>query len=283
MKTDKKISQKLLPFESFGDKDKPVLYFAHANAYPPAAYRSIIKPLTRKHHIVSYLQRPLWPNPPKPASLSNWQELADDVIRFCDQKGFKNMLVVGHSLGAVTSFMVARKRPDLIRALVMIEPVTFPWVFCALTHIMPVILKKRINIIKKALNRPDCWQSKQQAFDFHRKARAFKKVSDKELWNFIDAGVKKQDSHFILSYPKHWEAQCYATITYFRNQLLKSELPILALRGQYTDTVPVNFWKKWQNNPRHKLIQIQGASHLLPLEMPDQINPLIEQFVSKYQ
>ncbi|MCF6301535.1 MAG: alpha/beta hydrolase [Proteobacteria bacterium] len=271
-----------LAFESFGDKDKPVLYFAHANAYPPASYRSIIEPLTRDHHVVSYLQRPLWSNPPKPASLSNWHELADDVIRFFDQQGLKNIIVVGHSLGAVTSFMATRKRPDLIKALVMIEPVTFPWVLCSISHLMPSIIKQRIGIIKKTLNRPDCWQSRQQAFDFHRKTRAFKKVSDKQLWHFIEAGVKKQKNHFTLSYPKHWEAQCYATITYFRNKLLKSELPILALRGQYSDTIPLSFWKKWQNNPKHKLVQIPAAGHLLPLEMPDQINPLIEQFISKH-
>ena len=111
---------KNLPFIKFGaDPAKPTLYFGHANAYPPEAYQSLIDPLLVDHQVFSYLQRGLWQPSPHINTIKSWHDLADDVIRFFDQQGLRNVIGVGHSLGAVTSFLAAQKRPDLFKALVM--------------------------------------------------------------------------------------------------------------------------------------------------------------------
>lgn len=271
---------KTLPHTTFGaDHTKPTLYFGHANAYPPGAYKQLIEPLLDKHQVVSYLQRALWQPSPHINTIQSWHDLADDVIRFFDQQGLKNVIGVGHSLGAVTSFLAAQKRPDLFKALVMIESVVFSRAFCGLNALMPKYLKKKVPIINKALNRPDQWENKKQAFAFHRRARAFKRVSDAVLWDFIEDGVVPKGNHLTLRYPKIWEAKCYASVTYFRNQLLTSKLPILAFRGKHTDTVPADFWQKWQGNPNHQLVECADASHLLPLERPEWLTPQIKQFI----
>ena len=274
---------KQLPKQSWGDAtNQQPIYFAHANAYPPGSYQPIIDALTEHRQVVSYLQRPLWQPAPEPKTLKNWQQLADDVIQFFDQNNMKNVVAVGHSLGSVTAYMAAQKRPDLIKALVMIEPVTLPRFFCWLTRAFPALVKKRVKIIDKAMNRPDRFDSLQAAYDFHRKPRAFKRISDDNLWHYIRAGIIEQGGEFRLAYPRQWEAQVYATATYFRNDLLNSKLPVLAMRGAHSDTISAGFWGKWKKNSSHQFVDFPDNGHLLPLENPTAVIESLLPFVQKH-
>ncbi len=273
-----------LPKISWGTAtDQQPIYFAHANAYPPGSYQPIIDALAQEHQVVSYLQRPLWQPTPDVNDLTSWHQLADDVITFFDQNQLRDVVAVGHSLGSVTAFMAAQKRPDLIKALVMIEPVALPWFFCWLTRAFPALVKKRVIIINKALGRPNRFDSLQAAFDFHRRPRAFKRISDENLWHYIRAGVTAQDNAWGLAYPREWEARIYATATYFRGQLLASKLPVLGMRGAHSDTISESFWSKWQRNQNHQLVDFPEAGHLLPLEDPEGVIQQLLPFIRAHQ
>lgn len=264
--------------------NRAAIYFAHANAYPPASYQAIVDGLRQQAPVISYLQRPLWPHPPDLSSVKSWHDFADDVIGFFEQEKMSNVMAVGHSMGAVSAFLAATKRPDLFKALVMIEPVVFSRGFCWLNRILPRFIRHQVPMIKKTLNRPNQWPSLQAAFDFHRRTRAFKRVNDKQLWQFINAGVKADDNGtFQLVFDKHWEAHIYQTVTPFRKQLLQSTLPVLALRGAETDTIPATFWQRWHSNKNHQLIEIPDSSHLLPLERPDKVLAHVLPFVKKHR
>ncbi len=277
------------PFQFWPAKDRAhnnraAIYFAHANAYPPASYQAIVDGLRQHAPVISYLQRPLWPHPPAPDSVTSWHDFADDVIGFFEQEKMSNVMAVGHSMGAVSAFLAATKRPDLLKALVMIEPVVFSRGFCWLNRILPRFIRHQVPMIKKTLNRPNQWPSLQAAFDFHRRTRAFKRVSDEQLWQFINAGVKADDSGtFQLVFDKHWEAHIYQTVTPFRKQLLQSTMPVLALRGAETDTIPAAFWQRWHSNNNHQLVEIPNSSHLLPIERPEQVLSHVIPFIKKYQ
>ena len=273
-----------LPKQTWGDAgNRTPVYFAHANAYPPSSYSPIISALAEQQQVISYLQRPLWQPAPAPATLHNWQQLADDVIRFFDQNQMKNVVTVGHSLGSVTAFMAARKRPDLIKALVMIEPVALPGLFCWMTRLLPSLVKSRVHIIDKALNRPNQFDSLQSAFDFHRNTRAFKRLSDDSLWHYIRAGFQPCAQGFCLTYPREWEARVYGTATAYRHHLLRSQLPVLAMRGGHTTTIDEKFWHRWQQNPNHRLVDFPDAGHLLPLEDPQGVLAEVLPFVEQHQ
>lgn len=274
-----------LPKQVWGEQtDRSPIYFAHANGYPPGSYQPIIDALAKDNQVVSYLQRPLWQPTPDHKELKNWHQLTADVIAFFEQNNMRNVVAVGHSLGSVTAFMAAQKRPDLIKALVMIEPVTLPWFFCWLTRVFPAVIKKRVTIVNKALNRPNRFNSMQAAFDFHRRPRAFKRISDENLMHFIRAGItKKDEEEFCLSYPRAWEAQVYATATYFRGQLRRSKLPVLALRGAHSDTISANFWHSWKQNKNHQFVEFETAGHLLPLEEPEAVIEHILPFIEQHQ
>jgi len=271
-----------LPFVDFGGSGD-ILHFAHANAYPPGAYQALIQALTQNHRVMAFEQRPLWPDAPPPQSLKSWQTLVDDLIRFFDQRQLRHVIGVGHSMGSVVSFMAACQRPELFRALVMIEPVSFSRISCWTNRLMPWFLKRRIPLMQKTLNRPDRWPHQQAAFDFHRKARAFARVSDEALWSYIKAGVVADEGAWVLRYSKWWEARCYGAISFFRNRLLDSELPVLAFRGGHQSTIPTDFWQQWKTNHHHRLIDMPEYGHLLPLEAPELLAEHMANFISEHQ
>ncbi|KAA3640302.1 MAG: alpha/beta hydrolase, partial [Proteobacteria bacterium] len=234
--------------------------------------------------VISYLQRPLWAHPPDTSTVKTWHDFSDDVVAFFNQQNISNVVAVGHSMGAVSAFLAASKQPHLIKALVMIEPVVFSRGFCWLNRILPRFIRHRVPIINKTLNRPDQWPNFQAAFDFHRRTRAFRRVNDEQLWQYIKAGVKADDKGIHrLVYDKHWEAHVYQTVTPIRKMLLQSGLPVLALRGVDTDTIPVSFWQRWHSNENHHLVEIPDSSHLLPLERPAKVLSHVLPFIEQHR
>jgi pimeloyl-ACP methyl ester carboxylesterase len=91
----------LIPHHDFGGQG-PILHFAHPNAYPPACFRQFLTPLTAHYHVTGIYHRPLWPGS-RPEELTGWQLIADDLIRFFDQEGYRDVIGMGHSLGAVAT------------------------------------------------------------------------------------------------------------------------------------------------------------------------------------
>ena len=58
----------------------------------------------------------------KPESGYGWQDYADDIVCFIKDRDFEQALLVGHSLGALTSLLVAAEIPDRIAAMVLEDP-----------------------------------------------------------------------------------------------------------------------------------------------------------------
>ena len=64
------------------------LHFAHANGYPPGAYRVLLEQLARDYHVVAMYQRPLWTGS-QPEELTDWRLLAQDLDQFLEQSSMK--------------------------------------------------------------------------------------------------------------------------------------------------------------------------------------------------
>ena len=61
--------------------------------------------------------------PPIPAACTSWNRFRDDVIQMLEQAAPKGAVLGGHSMGATVALLVAGKRPDLVRGLVLADPV----------------------------------------------------------------------------------------------------------------------------------------------------------------
>lgn len=272
-----------IPLEDFGGSG-PILHFAHANAYPPACYAELLAGLAREHSVIAFHQRPLWPDA-KPAEVSDWSDLADDLIEFLDQRRLKSILGVGHSLGAVTTMMASLKRPDLFRAQVLIEPVFLP----------PEILERLVlqthkgepyksPLQRTALRRRNEWSSKEEAFAHYRAKSVFSRFSDNALWNYVDGGLTQSpNNHWHLLYSPEWEARIYSLPPTNVWQLIPQiTQPTLAMRGQLSDVLNQASWDLWkQSQSLATFCEVPACGHLLPLEDPVRVIDEVVSFVRK--
>jgi pimeloyl-ACP methyl ester carboxylesterase len=270
-----------IPFDDFGGHG-PLLHFAHANGYPPGCYHGLLDRLGENHQVIAIRQRPLWPNS-SPESIESWHDMAEDLITLFDQSGFREVIGVGHSLGAVVTMTAAVERPELFRALVLIEPV----------FLMPAILQRFVERaaserpedipwVTIAQSRRNHWSSRQAAFQHFRPKRVFARLSDDSLWDYVDNALHQDGSGgYELTYPPEWEARIYALPpTDVWQRLPQVTQPTLAVRGAESDTLAPAAWQLWQVSQRAaSFVEMAGSGHLLPLENPAEVADQINQFL----
>ncbi len=229
--------------------------------------------MTKDYHVIGIKQRPLWPNA-NPSTLTDWRQLADDLIQFLDQQNLKNIVGVGHSLGAVVSVFAARKRPDLFRRLILLEPVLFPKYYQWFFKVTPIPLRQQIIPVSKIANkRKDQWQNKEVLFNSYRKKRIFRDLSDQVINDWIEYGtIKDAQGQIKLAFPKAWESRIYATVPYAIDELFKLEIPVHILRGENTDVISPKVWERINKQlPAANLWGLENSSHLVPLEFPNEV------------
>lgn len=269
------------PFISLGGKGS-LLHFSHANGYPPLAYSAFLKQFTDSHEVVASLHRPLWQPSPDPSSLRSWQVFGDDLQQLANTFD-RPMLSVGHSMGAAAILIAAARQPELFKAIVLIEPVLVPRRYLLALRLFGRLAKNRIPLVRKTLARVDCWSDRQQAFEHLRPKPVFSRITDEVMWDYIQHAVDEtEDGSFRLSYSKTWEAQCYTRVHSLWHLLPQISVPVLAIRGQQSDTIFPAAWNKWQSRwPHHDFLEVEAAGHLLPFEQPQQLALAIQDWLDK--
>ena len=272
-----------IPFHHFGGTGK-TLHFAHANGFPPELYRQFLSPFTDQFEVIGIKHRPLWQKTPQPSD--DWDRVADDIIHFFDQKGLKNVIGMGHSLGAVSTMFAAIKRPDLFEKIILIEPVFLPVPLLLFIYYFPFPRKYKIKLnplVDITLNRKDVWENKEEVYASYRKKKVFKQIPDEILKDYIRFGITtRSDGKVTLLYTKEWEAHFYSLAPRVWNKLKQIETPILGIRGAQTDTILPSAWKRWKRlKPNHTFAEIKNAGHLVPLEKANETATVIFDFLKK--
>jgi pimeloyl-ACP methyl ester carboxylesterase len=264
-----------IPFLDFGGEG-PLLHFAHANAYPPACYRQFIRPFLPHFHTLAIKHRPLWPGS-SPDEFDSWQLIADDLIRFFDQENLRGVIGVGHSLGAVATMYAAVARPELFRALVLVEPVFLTPQILQLAAAHPEKMAKQPFVLR-AQNRRSRWPSRQAAFDRFRGKQVFERWSDEALWDYVNGGVHEDETgEFVLTYPREWESRIYGRppLTVWE-KLPQVTQPMLGLRAANSDTIFPEAWQLWQElQPDATFVEVPELGHMLPMERPSTVAQII--------
>ncbi|MEL6824080.1 MAG: alpha/beta hydrolase [Calditrichota bacterium] len=268
-----------IPFLTFGS-GKETIHFAHANAYPPGSYRELLTKLGENHSVLASKARPLWQESPS-AKDTSWTVFADDLIRFLDNKQLSGIIGIGHSLGAVMTLIAAIKRPDLFRKIILLEPVLLHRNLYWLTGIIPLKMRRLIvPPIQIAEKRRNFWQSKEEAFKSFRTKKVFSKFSDTALKNYITAGLTKTEGGFKLIFSPEWEARVYAMAYSSWKIYGHLSIPSLSIRAEETNAIYKTAWPEWKKlRPEAEYLTMQNTTHLLPLEVPNELSTILHQFI----
>lgn len=272
-------------FVEYGGSGLP-LHFLHANGYPPDCYKPLIELLQTHYHVFGLLLRPLWEGS-KPEEINNWHIFSEDLIRFLSDYKTDPVIGVGHSIGATVTLRAALRDPGRFRALVLIEPVLFPWGrMVSWNFVRALGLGNRFHPnISGALKRRRTFDDLDLVFRGYRNRNVFRYMSDEHLRTYIEGITRKTDKGYELVFSPEWEARIYYTglrdFDIWRD-LPKLEVPTLFLRAAETDT----FWEKAANlikrkQPKAQVETVEKSTHLLPLEHPKKVFDIMHSFFNE--
>ncbi len=277
-----------IPGMDFGGAGMP-LHFLHANGYPPACYRPLIERLGADYHVFGMLLRPLWPGS-DPKTIRDWKPFSEDLRGFLRQAGVGSAVGLGHSIGAVATLRAAIREPGLFRALILIDPVLLPparvlqlWI----AHTLGIQRGGR-RLVQGAMRRRKHFDDLAQMFAGYRKREVFRFFTDEELWALVRGLTKPSaEGGYDLVYSPEWEARIYETGIWKDWDLWSGirtlRMPILFVRGEETDTFFARTAEIAQErNPGIVVQTIPKATHLVPLERPDEVAEAVKDFVRTF-
>ncbi|MCL6416621.1 alpha/beta hydrolase [Aestuariirhabdus sp. Z084] len=254
-------------------------HFYHANGFAPGLYQPLLSQLSQQLNISALAMRPTWPDIGLPPKRRDWQLYADDLIAFIEQHCHEPVVGLGHSMGATCTILAAYKRPELFRALVLIEPAMVSRTLARLTRVMPKALMNQTQPAKGTLRKTDTWPDREAFLKHCKSIRGYKRFDDQAFEHMAQHGVvENTEGEFELSFPKSWEAHNYTQPPNVMNQLATLSMPCLAIRGKPSVFFTEALWKEWRRRcPNTHFKQALTQGHLLPLENPTLCHQLINE------
>ncbi|MCX6036143.1 MAG: alpha/beta hydrolase [Chloroflexi bacterium] len=276
-----------IPYFTLGESGLP-LHFLHANGYPPECYRPLLTRLSAHYHVFSMHQRPLWPDS-RPEEIADWTPLTDDFLRFLDEHPTGATIGVGHSLGGIVTLRAALRQPKRFRALVLIDPVFFPPRMIGIVRLTRALnLTNRLHpLASGALRRRRIFENRTWLSEGYRRKSVFRYLSDASLDAYIEGLIyPRPDGKYELVYSPEWEAHIYITGIWHDMDLWRGlpglNIPLLIIRGAETDTFWASTGRGVQRKvPATRVVTIPKATHLVPLERPDEVYQAIQLFLEE--
>jgi pimeloyl-ACP methyl ester carboxylesterase len=267
---------------AFGDPVRPVeIMFLHATGFNAITYQSILEPLGTQAHVAAVDMRGHGRSklPAHPSRLNSWNRFRDDVIQILEQTSPNGTVLAGHSMGATVSLLVAARRPDLVRALVLVDPVLMKTAYYRWRNI-PLVgqLGSASALSKGALRRRKVFGSPQEAADTLRGRGAFKTWRSPFLDDYVIDGVLRQDNgEFALACTPQWESAVFKAHAYrpwgavkkLKPRKKQRRAPLIVLQADKESTsAPDTDVRIHAVRPDAAVTKVPGTTHFVPMERP---------------
>lgn len=255
------------------------VHFYHANGFPAEVYLPFLNELAHSFDIHALHGRATREETGAP-NHKNWQIYADDLIEYLEQTQTQPIIAIGHSMGASSTVLAAVKRPDLFKALVLIEPAMLNFSKKMLLNLMPKSMIKNMRLVKGTAEKPDTWENSETYKQYLKKFKGYAKFNEEAFDIFAKHAVKTtSDNKVTLRFPNRWEAYNYMNPPYLMGKFKKLErlgIPTVAIRGETNGFFNDALWQTWQTSqPSALFLQNKNFGHLMPLEAPNDSAHLI--------
>lgn len=255
-----------------------ILHFSHANGFPAPCYRVLLNRLAEFCDVRS-IDR-LAHNPVYPVT-DNWQQLKTELIHYFERNYRGPVIAVGHSLGSLLSLMVAAERPDLVRALIMLDaPAITPVQARGLQLMKWLRMADRITPAGRTEGRRRQWSSAEEARHYFSAKSLMKHFDPRCLQDYVDYGTEQNGQGVTLRFDPDIEMQIYRTIPH--DLILRTPLtvPAAVIGGEDSKAFRrVN--GAWMHSRLGMKVRWLPGTHMFPLEHPDQTADTIHQLLGQ--
>ena len=190
--------------------NKPIIHFAHANGFPAKTYGKLFSYLEDEFEI-NYLE--LHAHNPKFPINDGWTRLRDELREELEKRYTKPIIGVGHSLGGILHFLVAIEKPELYKAIILLDaPVISRLSSFGLWFLKKTNLLDRLALPRSTKYRRAFWESKEAAFEHFRKKEKFAGFDEDVLRDYVEYGTVRHESGVKLLFAPKTESKIYLTI-----------------------------------------------------------------------
>ncbi|MEP4733495.1 alpha/beta hydrolase [Parvibaculum sp.] len=260
----------------YDDPGKTPLHFAHANGFNALTYQRILGALGDEFHVRAWDARGHGATtlPADPANHRNWYVYRDDLIAMAEdfvKATGQKIILAGHSMGGTASIMAAAARPDLVRGLVLADPVMIP---SGARYIM--MLSQRLGIGGNPLadgaeRRRAVFADRKTIVDRYAGRGAFRTWPREFVEDYVEGGTRiREDGQVELLCAPAWEAANFRAQGHNITQAVRNlHVPFALLYAEHGSTCRARYpMLLKRRDPKAQVTQIRGATHFLPMEFP---------------
>lgn len=262
---------------------KPVtLHFAHANGFPASSYRKLFSYLEGQFSIIA-LEK-FAHNPAFPVD-QDWSNPVKELSQYLQENSEEPVYLVGHSFGAVVSYMTACKFPQMVKGLIMLDPP----LITGLTSMVVRSIRKtplfdRLTPAHQTLNRCTSWPKGTNLIEYFQNKTLFKDMHPESIANYVDAAIESHESGHSLSFDHKVEANIFRTIPLNIHRFYgKLQVPAKLITGQHTTVCRPKRIAPFIKYNQLEHQEIAQGGHMFPLEQPEKVAQLIEQIITKWE
>lgn len=253
---------------------RPLVVFSHANGFPAGTYRKFFSFLEPQ---VEILAVDMYGHDPRFPINDNWGNLASELLAFVDARCDRPAFLLGHSMGAVVSFIAAHRQPEKFRGLVMMDPPVINGLEAQAFQVIKWLGKgDSMTPAGKSKHRRSHWPSREVAIEELARKKLFAGVDPQCVHDYVHSVTElRADGEFHLRYLVENEVQIFRTTpTDHWRYLRKLKIPGVVITGEETEVSrpkPIGRLRR-----RHGMAHIATpGGHLFPLQHPQQVAQLV--------
>lgn len=261
----------------------------HATGFNAMTYQSLLAPLGLRTKVTALDLRGHGRTTlqAQPGKLKSWHRYRDDVIEFLEKNATRPVVLSGHSMGGCVAVLVAGKRPDLVKGLVLVDPVIMSRRYYFIVHMLPFLrplLRVGKHMARQARKRRAEFPSQAAAREAYEGKGAFKTWRQPFLDDYIMDGLARVDEGHADSENQVWRLTCdpkweAASYKAERNQpwgalrkIRKKKIPVVILRPEINPVMSDKTTDLMiRKNPDIVLKERPNTSHFHPMEVPYEV------------
>lgn len=206
---------------------------------------------------------------PRYPPTEGWPRLVDQLIDTLERDyGGEPVFGVGHSLGAYLNFLAAVRRPELFRAIVLLDaPVIGAFKGRALGVAKRLGMVDRVTPAGMTRERRSAWTSREEAKAHFGSKKLFRHFADECLGHYVRFGLAGAPGRYRLLIDPEIEYRIYRTIPHDMGRHLRSLKVPAGFIGGADSEVLRRVGLGAMRGPRFAKLRVPGG-HLFPFEHP---------------
>ncbi|OFC72658.1 alpha/beta fold hydrolase [Alteromonas confluentis] len=251
-----------------------IIHFAHANGFPAATYKTMFNRLPESWQI---LANPQFGHCVEFPVSQNWMYQVDELIHYLDRCDVDEPVwLVGHSFGAVVSFLTACRHPEWVKGVIMLDP---PLVYGVKRYVVQSAkwfnLMDNITPSKLARIRRTQWHKEDDIEGYFAAKKLFRTMDKRCIRDYVNSATRVEGAMRRLTFSNQVEADIFRHFPHNLKKFAgKLKCPGLLVGG--TDSHVSSSADRARFAKDNGIeVKMYAGGHMFPLEDPEGVAALI--------